>query len=322
MDQITQISGPLDAASFNDEATAYGTKVLAEISQVLNKTNEVVAGANELAGEVTDEEAARSAADAALDTRLDTAEGYITLLQTGFSDHAALLQAYEARIEELEYATASNYVEVASGDLTLASDTAHTINFTGTAGLQSLTLGSTLTDFALGKSWRIICNNADGVQVATSASFAHASLTTAPGYINLLVGDVVEVTVVDIGTTKGWSAALMKGVGGFRASAAGAGDLGGTDQDDRAIWVARAGDTGTRDLYLPDLTGTDNFNNFREILVVLYGTPSSGTFVVSCLGTDVFLDGATTFTMAENSACKFIGNGVAGRWAAIVGGAM
>lgn len=322
MDAISTIPGLVDAAAFVDlSSTASGTKVTAEIVQVLTKTNEVIGGLTEVAADLDAEEAARAASDAGLDTRLDTAEGYITLLQTGFSDHTALIQGLTDRVDDLEYATASSYVEVASGDLTLANDTAGTVNFTGTAGLQSLTLSNVLTSFVVGKSWRIICNNADGVQVASS-SFAHAGLTSGASYINLLVGDIVDVCVVDIGSTKGWSAAIMRGPGGYRAGGAGGGDLGGTDQDDRTIWVDRTGDTGTRDLALPNLTGTDNFNHLREITVVLYGTPSSGTFVITCLGTDTFLDGATTFTVTEKSACKFIGNGVAGRWAAIVGGAM
>jgi hypothetical protein len=321
MDPINTITGPLDSGSFADDATAIGTKVLAEITQLISKTNEVIGALTEVATDLDTEEGARAAADTAMDVRVDAAEASIVLLQTGFSDHTALLQAYEARIEDLEYATAVGYVEVASGDLTLANDTAHTVNFTGTAGLQSLTLDNVLTSFEPGKSWRIVCNNADGVQVASSA-FAHAGLTSGASYINLLVGDIVDVCVVDIGSTKGWSAAIMRGPGGYRAGGAGGGDLGGTDQDDRIIWVDRTGDTGTRDLAMPNLAGTDNFNHHREITVVLYGTPSSGTFVLTCLGSDTFLDGATTFTMTEKSACKFIGNGVAGRWAAIVGGAM
>lgn len=322
MDPITEISGPLDAASFNDEATAYGTKVLAEISQLLNKINEIVAGANELATEITAEEAARVSGDSGLDTRLDTAEGYITLLQTGFSDHAALIQDLENRVSDLEYATASSYVEVTDSLLELEPETNHVINFTGTSGLQSLSLPTSMSNFSLGKHWTVVCNNADGLQISSSA-WAHASLTSGVANLNLLVGDMAIVSVVDVGTTKKWSAAVLRGHGGMRQSAAGAGDLGAVDQDDRSIWVDRTGDTGTRDLYLPELGSPTYYTNGeREITVILYGTPTSGTFVINCQGTDLFIDGATTFTMTEKSALRLIGNDASKRWAAIVGGAM
>lgn len=322
MDPITEISGPLDAASFNNDATAYGTKVLAEITQLISKTNETVAGANELATEITAEETARAAADSAMDTRMDSAEANLGILNTGFSDHASLIQGLEVRIEDLEFATTSAHVEKSSGDLTMANTTNHTINFTGTAGLQSLALPSTMTDFTAGQNWDVICNNADGVQISSS-NWAHSSLTTGVSNVNLLVGDIARVSVVDVGGTKKWSAAVMHGVGGVRAAAAGAGDLGAVDQDDRNIWINRTGDTGTRDLYLPELGfPTLNTNGEREITVVLYGTPSSGTFVINCQGTDVFIDGATTFTMTEKSALRLIGNDASKRWAAIVGGAM
>lgn len=44
IDPISAISGPLDTASFADDADAYGTKVLAEITQLINKVNELVTG--------------------------------------------------------------------------------------------------------------------------------------------------------------------------------------------------------------------------------------------------------------------------------------
>lgn len=324
MDPITEISGPLDAASFNADATAYGTKILAEITQLISKTNETVAGANELADEIAAEESARAAADSAMDTRMDAAETNLTVLNTGFSDHTSLIQGLDGRIEDLEFVTASGYVEVSSGNLTLASDTSHTINFTGTAGQQVVTLPTTMTAFSNGQNWRVICNNEDGVRI-TSSAWAHEAITSGNLQIALLPGDVADITSIDVGATKKWSAAVMRGSGGLRGAAAGAGDLGSVDNDDRFIWVNRQGDTGTRDLYLPNLAGSDSpFHDHREITVVLYGTKSSGTFVVNVApaSSDTFIDGASTFEMAENSACRFVGNGSILKWAAIVGGAM
>jgi hypothetical protein len=330
VDPITTISGPVDANAFIDNTSiASGESTLAEVVQVINKVNEVIGGLVQVAGEVSAEEAARVAADAvgdvadaALDARLDTAEGYITLLQTGFSDHASLIQGLESRVSDLEYVTAAGYVEVPSGILTLAVDTNHVINFTGTSGLQSLELPTTMTDFSLGQHWTVVCNNADGLQISSSA-WAHSSLTGGVANLNLLVGDMAIVSAVDVGTTKKWSAAVLRGHGGLRAAAAGVGDLGAVDQDDRSIWVDRTADTGTRDLYLPELGFPTLYTNGeREITVILHGTPTSGTFVVNCQGTDVFIDGATTFTMTEKSVCRFIGNDASKKWAAIVGGAM
>jgi polyhydroxyalkanoate synthesis regulator phasin len=332
VDPITTISGPVDANAFIDNTSiASGEATLAEVVQIINKVNEVIGGLVQVAGEISDEEAARAAADAvgdvadaALDARLDTAEGYITLLQTGFSDHTALIQDLENRVSDLEYVTASGYVEKSSGDLTLAADTEHTINFTGTAGQQVLSLPTTMTTFTNGQNWRVVCNNEDGVRIVSSA-WAHEAITSGNLQIALLPGDIADITAVDVGSTKKWSAAVMRGGGGFRGASAGAGDLGSVDNDDRFIWVNRQGDTGTRDLYLPNLAGSDSpFHDHREITVVLYGTPSSGTFVVNVApaSSDTFIDGATTFTMTENSACRFVGNGSLIKWAAIVGGAM
>lgn len=324
MDPITEISGPLDAASFNNDATAYGTKVLAEITQLISKTNETVAGANELATEITAEETARAAADSAMDTRMDSAEANLGILNTGFSDHASLIQDLESRVSDLEYVTAAGYVEVSSGDLTLAVDTNHVINFTGTSGQQVLSLPTTMTTFTNGQNWRVICNNEDGIRI-TSSAWAHEAITSGNLQLALLPGDVADIIAVDVGATKKWSAAVMRGSGGFRGASAGAGDLGSVDNDDRFIWVNRQGDTGTRDLYLPNLAASDSpFHDHREITVVLYGAPSSGTFVVHVApaSSDTLIDGSTSFTMAENSVCRFVGNGSIIKWAAIVGGAM
>ena len=330
MDPITTISGPVDANAFIDNTSiASGESTLAEVVQVINKVNEVIGGLVQVAGEVSAEEAARAAADAvgdvadaALDARLDTAEGYITLLQTGFSDHAALIQDLENRLSDVEFATTAGYVEVASGDKTVAYSTEKTINFTGTVGLQSLTLPTSMTNFTAGQSWTIVCNNADSVQISSS-NWAHSGLVagSVANLYNLILGDMAIVSVVDVGGTKKWSASIIPGRNGYRTSAAGAGDLGAVDEDDRTIWIDRTGDTGVRDLYLEDIAATAYTSLLREVTVILYGTPSSGTFVVHCQGSDVFLDGNVTFTMAENSACRFIG-GPNNRWAAIVGGAM
>lgn len=323
MDPISTIPGPVNAGAFVDgSSTASGAATLAEIAQLLNKTNEVIGGLTTVAGDldaaetaITAETAAREAAD----TDLAADVAYIT---TGFSDHASLIQDLESRVSDLEYVTAAGYVEVPSGNLTLAVDTNHVINFTGTSGLQSLELPTTMTDFSLGQHWTVVCNNADGLQISSSA-WAHSSLTGGVANLNLLVGDMAIVSAVDVGTTKKWSAAVLRGHGGLRAAAAGAGDLGAVDQDDRSIWVDRTADTGTRDLYLPELGFPTLYTNGeREITVILHGTPTSGTFVVNCQGTDVFIDGATTFTMTEKSVCRFIGNDASKKWAAIVGGAM
>jgi hypothetical protein len=322
VDPISTISGPVNASAFVDlTATASGASTLAEIGQLINKTNEVIGGLTDVAADVVAEEATRAAADSALDVRVDAAEANITLLQTGFSDHTALIQDVEGRVADLEFVTASGFVEKSSGDiLTMPADTSHMINFTGTGGLQSLGLGTVMTDFTAGQWWLVVCNNADGVQISSS-NWAHSSLTGGVANLNLQVGDMAIVAVVSAGGTKKWSAAKMVGGGGYRAAAALAGDLGAVDQDDRYIWVDRASDTGTRDLYLPELGSPTSYTNeMREITVVLYGTPTSGTFVVSCQGIDTFIDGATTFTMTEKSVCRFIGNDNH-KWAVLVGGA-
>ncbi len=325
MDPITTITGPIDAASFNNGATAVGTKVLAEITQNTTKINEIVGGLTVVAADLDVEEAARGAADSALDVRMD-AEEAATAANTAyhlFND--GYLQTTDVRLDALEQATASGYVEVAVGNKTLAADTEHTINFTGTAGYQLLVLPATMTDFSLGMNWVAICNNADGLMIAPSAAtaWAHESLTTLLDGLYLRVGDQALITAVDVGTTKKWSAAVLRGDGGTRSAAAGAGDLGGTDQDDRIIWVDRTGDTGTRDYYLPDLTAGDALlSDGREITLVLYGTATSGTFVVHTLGTgDVFNSGLTSFTMTEKSTCRFIGNVPPQVWAVIKGAA-
>lgn len=325
MDPISTIPGPVNSGAFVDgSSTASGAATLAEIAQLLNKTNEVIGGLTTVAGDldaaetaITAETAAREAAD----TGLAADVAYLT---TGFSDHASLIQDLESRVSDLEYVTAAGYVEVPSGNLTLAVDTNHVINFTGTSGQQVLSLPATMTTFTNGQNWRVICNNEDGIRI-TSSAWAHEAITSGNLQLALLPGDVADIIAVDVGATKKWSAAVMRGSGGFRGASAGAGDLGSVDNDDRFIWVNRQGDTGTRDLYLPNLAASDSpFHDHREITVVLYGAPSSGTFVVHVApaSSDTLIDGSTSFTMAENSVCRFVGNGSIIKWAAIVGGAM
>lgn len=326
MDPISTIPGPVNAGAFVDgSSTASGAATLAEIAQLINKTNEVIGGLTTVAGDLDAAETAITAETAAREAADTDLAADITYLTTGFSDHASLIQDLESRVSDLEYATASGYVEVSSGDKAIANSTEKTINFTGTGGLQSLTLTSPMTDFAVGQSWTVVCNNADGVQIS-SANWAHSALVSGSvsNLYNLILGDMAIVSVVDFAGTKKWSATIIAGRNGYRTSAAGAGDLGSVDQDDRTIWVDRTGDTGTRDLYLPDLGAPTSFTNLlREITVILYGAESSGTFVVHVApaSSDTFLDGATTYTMTERSACRFIG-GPNNRWAAIAGGGM
>lgn len=91
MDPISTLSGPVDAAAFVDgSATASGAKVMAEVAQLLNKTNEIVTGLTVVAGD------------------LDTAEGAI---QTNAANIAGLtpdVADHEDRIAALEV-TAGNY---------------------------------------------------------------------------------------------------------------------------------------------------------------------------------------------------------------------
>lgn len=324
MDPITTISGPIDAASFNNDATAIGTKVLAEITQNTTKINEIVGGLTVVAGDLDVEEAARGAADSKLDVRMK-AEEAATAANTAYHlFNNGYLQTTDLRLDNLEAATASGYVEVSSGNMTLANDSEHTINFTGTAGMQTLNLPTVMTDFSLGMNWHVVCNNADGIRVVPGSGWSHTSLTSVWNDVNLLVGDMIVVSVVDIGTTKKWHGVVVRGHGGIRTSAAGAGDLGGVDQDDRVIWVDRAADTGTRDLMLPALVADSEWNTGREITLILYGAPSSGTFVVSVFTAsgDTFLGGAGTFTVPEKSVCRFIGHSALGKWAVHVGAGM
>lgn len=321
MNPITKISGPLDASAFiNNSAMADGAKTLAEVVQVINKTSEIIDGLTEVADDLDGESDTRSAADVALGARMDTAEGEIDVLQAANLSNEGMIQAIDARLEDVEFAVSTAYEEVTATTTILATTTKHMVNFTGTSGLQDVTLGPTMTDFTAGKSWVFVCNNADGVQVSSS-NWAHSSLTGGVANVNLLVGDMAVVGVVDFAGTKKWSMAVLRGIGGYRAATAGGGDLGSVDDDDRYIWVDRTGDTGTRDLYLPELgSGTTYFNGMREITLALYGTRGSGTFVVHVAAgsTDTFIDGSTSFTMEEGSACRLIGNDN-GRWA-IIGG--
>ena len=82
MDAISTIPGLVDAAAFVDlSSTASGTKVTAEIVQVLTKTNEVIAGLTEVAAQADE-----STADVgALEGRMTTAEADINALQAGTS---------------------------------------------------------------------------------------------------------------------------------------------------------------------------------------------------------------------------------------------
>lgn len=82
MDAISTIPGLVDAAAFVDlSSTASGTKITAEIVQVLTKTNEVIAGLTEVAAQADE-----STADVgALEGRMTTAEADINALQAGTS---------------------------------------------------------------------------------------------------------------------------------------------------------------------------------------------------------------------------------------------
>lgn len=318
MDPISLLSGMADASAFVDgSTTASASKVVTEFGQLINKSNEIIGGLTVVASDLVSGVEAREILDASVEVRISDLEADILAREAIDVNFATRIFDAEAAIVLLQSATAVGYVEVANGSVMLGSTSAHMINFTGIGGMQSLELPSTMTGFEAGKNWMVMCNNADGVQITPSGSWAFAGLTTDPGSINLLVSDMAIIAVVDIGTTLGWSHAIIRGEGGRRAAPALSGDLGATDQDDKIIWVDRTADSGVRDLVLPDLSiSTLGFNHYREIMVVLTGTMASGSFLVSTFSfSDKFADGTTSYTMPENTTCTFIGNGLLRRWA-------
>lgn len=339
MDPISTISGPVNAEAFVDHvATISGAATMTEFGQLINKSNEIIGGLTEVAGDLDTLEADVAAkgatisgiqADLVQETNNRTNADLALAAITGALDAAD--EAMDVRIDALEAAVAAGathgtYLEIGDVELNppkwIEPTTEHTINFTGTTGIQSLWLEDPASDaaFLTGMNWIVVCNNAAGVRIF-STTWADAALASGLTSRHLRVGDMAIVSCVDIGSTKKWSAAVLVTTRGSRSEAALAGDLADIDANDRFIWVNRAGDTGTRDVNLPDITESTASNDHREVCIVLYGTPTSGTFVVNAVGAGVtFIGGATTYTMLDRSACRFVANKNLGLWAVFEGG--
>ncbi|MBM3494857.1 MAG: hypothetical protein FJX72_11160 [Armatimonadetes bacterium] len=114
MDPITTLAGPVNAAAFVDQSsTASGAAVMAEVAQLLNKTNEVIGGLTTVASDldaaevsVTDEAADRASADAEILVEVAQLGSVVEGHTTSIGDH-------ENRIVALEGTPAGSYGTVA-----------------------------------------------------------------------------------------------------------------------------------------------------------------------------------------------------------------
>jgi hypothetical protein len=296
-------------------STASADKMKAELVQLMNKTNEVVAGLTVVASDLDTEESAHGVTAASL-----TSE--IASRIAGDAANAAAIDLTEADIAALQVDAGLKYVEVASGNKTLADNTEHVINFTGTAGVQNLSMPDPAA-FTLGRNWLVVCANNDGVTL--NGTCVYAGFVTKDGTVSLLPGETAIVAVVDIGSTKSYSISICRlpDIHG-EAEHSTNGNYTFSGRGVRCLWVDRTGHTAAPlYVYLPSLSGdTDEMMHGREITVVTYGTPSSGTLVVRIAsGAPDTIIGATVstfgYTVAANTSVRLRANVAQKKWALV-----
>ncbi len=317
MDPISTIVGLVDASAFVEfSSTASADKLKAELVQLMNKTNEVIEGLTVVAGDLDTEEGAHGVTAAGL-----TSE--IASRIAGDLANADAIDLVEADVAALQVDASARYVEVSSGNKALADDTERVINFTGTAGVQELTM-SDPSAFTVGRYWLVSCANTDGVKLRTDyTNFTSGVLRD--GTTCLFPGETAVISVVDIGANKKYSisvapAPALRGEAEHSTN----GNYTFSGRGVRCLWVDRTGHTAAPlYVYLPSLDAdTDEMMHGREITVVTYGTPSSGTLVVRVAsGAPDQIIGATVstwgYTVADNTSIRLRANVAQKKWAIV-----
>lgn len=312
MDSINTLAGPVNAAAFTDEsATAYGSAVMAEVAQLVSKTNEVIGGLTVVAADLDTVEATASS----LQGSATTASADIAALEAAVGDTTGMAPAtIITRLAALETETnVGAYSD--ENDLTMTADLFKVIDMAGTSTPQVITLPDPNSGgFIAGQSWIINCDNLAGVRFAKSADTVMASYfgSASSADTTLMNGDTAILAVVEYGGSLLWSLAVARAGLDF-SQASGVTFPYTVPTHIRSVIVNRSSHTGTKSIVLPRLDNdTNDILHGHEIMVLLYGTKSSGDVEISVNGssTDIILgagtgSSATSITATENSVYRF-----------------
>lgn len=215
MDEITGLSGMLDASAFNEGTGAFGTKVSEEYNQIINKLNESITGLNEVAvDQIADEasiEANTSGVSANASDIVDH-ETRISANEVSVVDHETRIGDNETDIVALQGAIGVGVIDV-STDIASFDYVTYggygTINLNSPASKRVVTMPSPgAGGWPEGHRVFLICSANYGAVLDSAYFHPYGAFS----YANMVTGDVIMATVVNDASGGGlkWSVALLE----------------------------------------------------------------------------------------------------------------